>query len=295
MKGLLRSGQLIVLIALLTSCMADIRTASIKKEGITPENQKKGRELLLKTRKKHGLDQLKQHKTYQYTAHDSWKGFLGKVGKVWPEPELDLDFKYIPGTFEGKVQYLSGDVKGLSGGLQSWHYYEIDNSGKLEFKRTNKRIEFGIAAFQYFFEVLDRMPDVPILAYAGEQTVGNQSYEILFATWHKAEPHKEHDQYLLYINKETGYLDFLTYTIRDNYLPVSWFLHGTVKYENLKIIDGITVPFTQKVYLLGPHDEDKNLIHELSISDFKFDIFEPEELYPDKSLPRVGNSKEGKQ
>ena len=41
--------------------------------------------------------------------------------------------------------------------------------GKTQFRKPNKRIKFGLAAFQYFGEMIDRLRSAPIISYAGEK------------------------------------------------------------------------------------------------------------------------------
>jgi hypothetical protein len=48
--------------------MADLRTKSIKKEGITIENTNKGKAILARAWKKQGFDKIKDHQVYSFSV-----------------------------------------------------------------------------------------------------------------------------------------------------------------------------------------------------------------------------------
>ena len=287
------------LIAALTlqSCgVLDLRTRSLKKTGVTEELEKIGKEILTNAWIKQGYDKFHNHKVYSYNANDTWKGLLGKMGQIWPEMKIDLSFKYEIGTFDGLVTYKSGDEKGNSIGLQNWNYYEVKNK-QVNFldkdaKRNRKRV-FGIAAFQYFNEMIDRLKNAPIISYAGEKSFRNQNYDLVFCTWQKPEAHEENDQYIAWVNKETGMLDFVQYTIRETYLkpPGYKLIGGAVEFTDFKLIEGILIPHTQLIYAIKMRKNPKRNLHKVIISDFEFGSFNIDELRPNKSLKLGGDYK----
>jgi len=285
----------ILIASLLTNCkIADLRTKTIKQDGITAESTKKGKELVLAAWKKQGMDKFMAHETYQVTAEDHWKGMLGRMGKLWPENRSVIDLKFATGTFDASVQFLDGKKEGLIAGQQSWNYYEKENkTADPIFMKKDKRKSFGMSAYQYFFELSDRLLKAPIISYAGEKEFNGQQYDLVFATWEKAKQHKEHDQYMMYINKATGLMEYCTYTLRDNYLkmPGSAMLYGTIQYADLKEIDGAMIPMTQYIYFMNPQKKTTKYLHKLQIQEFKFNAFEQSELYPNKAIKKVGDSK----
>lgn len=288
---------LLIAAIVLQSCgIADLRTKMIKEEGLTIQNQVKGKQILENAWKKQGFDKLKNHTVYSYNAQDNWKGLLGKMGQIWPDMKSEMEFKYQVGTFDGQVHFLDGKEKGNSVGLQNWNYYEIiksDTIFKDKNNKKNKRKVFGIAAIQYFSEMIDRLKNAPIISYAGEKNFRNQQYDLVFCTWTKIEPHMESDQYLVWINKKTGLMDFTQYTIRDNYLKLPGYkiLSGAIEFADFKNIDGVLIPHTQFVYALKLRKNTKNNLHKLMISDFKFDDYNIEDLQIDNNIEKGGNFK----
>jgi len=293
-KAIINLGVVSVVVLIITGCMADVRTIMVKKDGISVENEKKGEAILEKTWEKHGFDKLKDHENYSFKGKDVWKGMMGKMGKLWPDAESEMNFKYEVGSFNGQVSFVDGKRKGEKAGLQSWNYYEINGSGDTSQVDMNERIRFGLSAFQYFFEILDRMKNAPIITYGGEKSVREKVYDVVFVTWESVTPHDEHDQYQLLVNQETGMLDFVIYTLRENYLkmPGSKMFHGSMEFGNYKVVDDIMIPHKQTVYLNDPKKKMKKHIHQLEVSEFKFDNFETQDLFPFKEIENTGDSKE---
>ncbi len=287
------SGLLVFSFLFLQSCMADLRTKSIKKEGITIENTKKGKAILERSWKAQGFDKIKNHQVYSFTGKDTWKGMLGRVGKVWPDRKSEMSFKYQIGTFDGQVAFLDGKRKEELAGLQNWNYYEVSDKKDTQFKKQNKRITFGVSAYQYFTEMIDRLKNAPIIIYAGEKEFKSKKYDLVFVSWHTEKPHQAADQYIAWINKETGLMDYTQYTLRENYLkmPGSRAIAGAVEYGEFKNIDGILIPHEHTVYGFKLRKKKKKNLHQLIISDFQFDDFDVEELRLDKEIVKGGDFK----
>lgn len=289
-------GSLIIGILLLQSCAFNLQTSMIKKEGVTTTNEEKGKTILNSVWKQQGYDKLDQSTVYSFKAEDEWKGMLGKMGQIWPEMTINLEAKYLTGTFDGQIKYLDGREKGKVIGLQDWNYYEVTD-GKTTFSdkddRKNRREVFGIAAFQYFTEIVSRLKSAPIVSYAGEKTFRGQSYNLVFCTWETIKAHKEHDQYLVWVNKKTNVVDIIQYSLRDNYLkiPGAQMMGGAIEFSNWKSIDGIMIPFMQSAYAMKPRKNPKKYLHRLQLSSFSINSFDKSELIKDKTKPVSGDYK----
>jgi hypothetical protein len=284
---------LIALPLLVSSCgLADLRSATLKEQGITPEAEQRGRQLLEAAWLAQGMDQLDRHESYEIIGKDHWKGLLGKAGNPWPVNNKALRLQYSVGTFDGKFEVLEGKKEGYSAGLQSWHYYEQARGTAANFEvKPNEKHTFVLAAFQYFFELTDRLRNVPIVAYVGEKEFDGQLYQLVFASWEKAAPHPEHDQYVLYINNETRMVDYAEFTIRDTYLAGPKKFYGSIQYKDWKTIDGIKIPFTQLIYFNDPKEKEDQYLHRLMVDSFEFDSFDKAELYPNENLSNIGDDK----
>ena len=141
--------------------------------------------------------------------------------------------------------------------------------------------------------MLDRLRSAPFSSYAGEKEFKGIKYDLVFCTWEKASAHNEHDQYVAWINKETGLMDFTQYTIGESYLkpPGYKMIGGAIEFANFKDIDGIMIPHEQLVYAIKMRKKHENNLHRLIITDFKFDNFNPLGLQVDRTIVPGGNYK----
>ena len=55
--------------------------------------------------------------------------------------------------------------------------------------------------------MIDRIKDAPIISYAGEDEFRGKKYDLVFCSWGTEKPHMKHDQYVAWINKETGLME----------------------------------------------------------------------------------------
>lgn len=279
---------------ILSSCAASLVPKMVKKSTNSTELEDKGRAILEKVKEAHGSDVLTKHSTYQFTATDDWKGMMSGIGKLWPQKNTNMTFKYIPNTFDSQLIFNDGKTKGNIAGLQSWNYYEQNEGGKLDFSvKKNKKFTFGLAAFQYFTELPGRLSNAQIIRYAGEEELNGKMYDLVFVTWKQEKANRDVDQYIIYINKETSMLDYAIFTLRDNYLkmPGAGMMHGSIQFSNFKNIDGFMVPFRQSIFMMDPKKKESKYLHQLTISEFKFDSFNKAELYPDSSINPIGDDK----
>lgn len=285
---------LAVLFLFMSMYTVDLLPATLKGDKQAAQNEKKGKALLQKAWKAHGVDSMNAHQVYQFTAVDTWKGMMGGMAKLWPQEVSKLSIKYVPNTFDAQLTFLDGKTKGQVVGMQSWNYYEKPVGGKINFDvEDNGRHIFGMAAFQYFTELAGRLSGAELIRYIGETTFKEKAYHQIFATWGSLEGNAEHDQYIIYLNQKTNLVDYVSYTIRENYLdmPGSGMFYGTMGFSDFRTIDGFQVPFTQSVFMNGPSENNDDFIHQLKLESFSFDGFELAELYPNKSIQAGGDSK----
>lgn len=283
-------------ITLLTSCSVNLLPATIKNNPNSNELENKGKEILAVSNEAHGTANLLKHDVYQLKGTDDWQGMMGGMGKLWPQKNTEISIKYGVNTFDAQLAFESGKTEQQVVGLQSWNYYEVeDNKPNFDVKDNDRNI-FGMAAYQYFSELIGRMAQAEVIRYVEEKEFNGQQYDVIYVTWHQEAKDKEVDQYILYINKQTHLLDYVTYTIRDNYLkmPGANLFHGSTHFSDYRNIDGYMVPFTHTVFMNDPKTKESKYLHQLKLKSFTFDSFDKSELYPNESIESVGDSKEGK-
>lgn len=293
--SLLSISVITLFLVMSSACqLADLRTNHVLESGLSDSDAQKGRALLDAAWKAQGMDQLRSHQVYAVTVEDHWRGTMGKLSTLWPDARVQMDIKYAINTFNSQLTFLDGGEKGKIAGLQSWQYYEKLPDAELSFEvETNANYRFGLAAFQYFFELVDRLKDAPLITYAGEKEALGKTYDLVFVTWDEAEPHKQHDHYRLWIDQLSKRLEVAEYTIRDapQNIPGSQSFYGSIWFQDFRDIDGVQIPFEQFVFVNEPKEDASKYFHKLTVSDFTFDSFDPEILYPNPDIPRMGDDK----
>ncbi len=283
-----RFGTISLLIVLVSQgCkIADLRTPAIAAN--TSDREPKALRLLEKVIANNQLQKLADAKTYSLEAKDNWKGLSALVNPL-PKDNSLMQLRFRPNSFDGQFEYLEGK-NGTVHGVQSFQYYKIKNDRHVRL-RKKKSIVFSLPAIQYFFELPIRLQNAPFLKYAGTTTLEGNTYDLVFATWQELAPHKENDQYLLYIHQETGQVDFANYTVRGLYLPAPRSLYGSIRFSDRKTTkEGITYPGTMTIQL-NKLKKEKQFTHRISVDKLELNSFPVLDLYPIKGLQYLGDQK----
>lgn len=261
---------------LFNACLADIRTKSLKKEGVTTENTTKARQLLTDMAQAHGIKQYHQQKDIQVLLRDEWNGFFPKkLVMPWEKSGELLQLQYAVGTENGRLTFQENDHKDLIWGIQNWATYTQEGNEVPDFK-NNKKIKFWVPTVQYFVEMPFAIQSAQIVAYAGEEIVNGEKYDLVYATWNDPEPNKKMDQYLLWIHQETKLLGVAEYTVRD----MARFITGKIWYTDYKDIDGVKIAFSQKV--TNDPEKANKFLHWMKLESVNFNVTTDENTFVPK-------------
>ena len=226
-------------IGLSGACLADIRPDQLKKQGMSAENVKKGREILNRLPAAYGGKaawMALSNSEVVYT--DQWIPVLIRaVYMPWYKDKQLVKQTWKHGTDNSRLIFLEEPNKGETWGLQNWAAYSIAvGKKKIAFEKDDpKNLKFWLPTMQYFFEAPFRLDEATVVAYAGERKVQEQTYDLVFASWGKAGPQNNIDQYIIWVNRKTGLMDYLQYTVRE----MGFFVTGTMRYRNLKKVNGL--------------------------------------------------------
>ncbi len=272
----------------------DLRTPYLK-ENLTYDSHEletKGTGLLETSWKLQGMDRLMSHSSIQFVGHEAWRSLIGKLGNPWRLNNELLQFEYAINTFDGRVTILSGRKTGTYFGLQSWQYYEGNERTPPDFNvKKDKKRAFAIPTFHYLTELPNRLKNAPLKLYAGATMLLGKDYEMVLVTWGtNSKPTKAHDQYLVYISKETGLMELVSYSAHEGYLPGRHSFYGSIRYSDFKKVGGILIPMKHET-LFGKIKKNKKPIHTLEIKSFLFDGVANEVLYPKKNLYKTTDEK----
>ncbi len=286
------SALLLLFVFVISSCKTvDIRT-DYALQNNTPSDIEKGKKLLKNAYLEMGYDKFENTTNYEVSSLFKWKfpwtmmpmnALPGNKGK-------NIRFRFSTNDFNGQVTYLDGRKKGKTYGLQSWKDYRFTK--KEDFKtRKSKRYNWGLATYHYVIEAPMRLLGADIIRYAGEKEFNGNQYDVVYATWKQDAPHKEHDQWLVYINKHTGMIDLTEITINDFFLPMPPGMKGaTILTERKLTANGSYLPSFVTIQLGKPKSSEK-YVYTFELNDYKFDAFPKEELFPIKELEPIGDAK----
>ncbi len=278
-----------VMVLTITSCkMIDLRTDYARTHQ-TETASEKGKRLLNETYLKMGYDKLESYQSYSVNSLFTWK----PVWAVMPMNSLpgnyknNIQFNFALNSFDGSVNYLEGRREGKRYGIQSFNAYKKKGTIK-EVKA--KRETWGLATYHYVIEAPKRLLGADIIRYAGETTFEGQEYDLVYVTWGKDEPHKEHDQWLVFINKETGFTDLTQVTINDFFLPMPNAMKGGTIRTKRANVNGTYLPSHVHILLGGPKSVDKYVYH-FTLDDYQFSAKKNDMLYPLNSIKELGDAK----
>ncbi len=286
--------MIIVLMSFFTSCkLADVRTEYMNTQNSASTNEQKGKELLASSIRAMGYDKFKAIETYEATAHFDWKfpWIAMPLNSLPGAKGNDIKFRFKTNSFDGQVEYLEGRKKGDIHGLQSWKTYTYYDGKKPEFTK-DKRRSWGLASYHYMLEGPYRLTQADIITYAGSKEFEGQKYDLVFVSWKEQAPHKEHDQWLLYINQKTKFVDLANITIRDFFMPFPPNMaEGTIRYlDRIKTSEGIYLPQDMVIQLMSPKKEKKH-VYRISFRDYQFNVYPVQKLQPFTDLKDYGDTK----
>lgn len=273
MIKLMPISALILTTTLISGCINVFKTVDLRpnSENLI-SNKEKAQQLLDEMGVAHGISYWDNMKTYTVTFGDEFHGFFGKQAHPFKEQNMTFSLNYIPKTFNGSMEIVSGKEKGKLLGIQEWKTYRKEDDCRMVEKK-DKDMKFWIPTYQYFIELPSRIQEATSIDYLGEKMVNGVKTEGVIASWNTIEPQKDFDQYLIWIDAESKRIVKVEYTVRDYYR----FISGAASYNNYKDYDGLTLPSEMPV---ESNLVKKGLLHTMSIQHFTADLIPVDSLLP---------------
>lgn len=277
------SIALLLVLPALTGCgPADLRPDMLQGDVVSQSLIDKGLALRERVVTAHGYDAWQTFDTQEVIATDVWQ-----VPGFWSTDIQRFSLKSVLGTFTAQVNLLDGPEKGEILGTQAWQGYHVDTKGNLSLEPPTEEDtaqNFYIPSLQYFNELPFRLLKADRVAYAGEREYRDQMYDLLFVTWGSFDVSSAIDQYVLWINRETGLVSMTHYTVRD----AGAIFTGTIHFEDYRDVQGIQFPFRHTVILPAPENTlyplDKYFFHQTRVESTAFDGFDRAALIVDSTL-----------
>lgn len=277
---------LLLLPALLgAGCLANLRPDGLPPGRPDPGQEARGRAVLAQMLEAHGGEAWARTKSLELVATDEWRGMFAVLGNPWPEDKVQVDLRYRVGSFDGQAEFLAGDRAGLVWGVQAWRTY-TRAPGAAPVFQEDADIRFMLPALQYLFELPIRIQGAELVAYAGDGMLEGRPCDVVLATWGSLDGHRGADQFVLYVDRETHRLLKAHYTVRD----FAGFAEGAVYYDDYRAVDGVLIPFSQRIVSAGDDPPDE-WIHTVQVSDARTNTVPAEVFVADAALPVLGDVK----
>jgi len=257
----------------LAACTADLRHPTLVDNPPADDARARGRQLLDNAAARHGMAAWKGFTTAEFVFRDDWDSALATVMGLVPwDAEDRVRIRVMRGGYDSRVDFLDGPRRGEAWGLAGPDVWTLED-GVVE-REEDDGDGFIVRALVYLFTVPMRATEAEIIIYDSEMRVGDQTYDRVLATWNSLEPN-DADQYRIWINRGTGLVDLVDFTVRDQ----GGFLTGRAIFTDYRKIDGVLVPFDMTVTDIGKTSDD-SFLHRAVMEQASFDAFAPADLEP---------------
>jgi hypothetical protein len=225
---------LIIMLNLFTYCS----TLDLKKD--YPDNVLNQSDLETQAKKIIQEAQEKQGSTssvsIEFYGTDIWKSWF-----VWlftPCTEMNQEFHTVMDSKTEDIVYTyqNGRKKGESIGIKNGQEYSIIN-GSESFSESSLIRMYLRPLFNYVYWS-HRITNQKIQIYLGDTIISHSTYSRVYVS-PVSELSDSQNQYIIYINKTTGNIDFIEFTLRELLRTYK----GVLRYKSYRKIEGIPIPF----------------------------------------------------
>lgn len=244
--------------------LLDLRPAEISLDTPQPEREARGRALLQAAYEAHGAQAWMAHPGQRLEMRDTWPGWMGTVGSPWPHPDMRLTVHQRRHSFDSDVVLHGGEVEGTVWAIRDGQPLRQAPGGERE-PVDDATIAFILPTVHYFVELPQRLTEAELVRHVGTETVGGSDYEVVYATWGSWAANETFDQYLVYIDPESGRIEKVAYTVRE----IARFIGGTAHYQAFQELDGVTLGtrITITNAVTDDPSTDQGLIHRMVIEE----------------------------
>lgn len=226
--------------------LGDLRTEYARTEGASAIAQKKGRALLAGSIEELGgverWGQLREQAVRISFQHTWYHGLLRAFFMPLEFSGQKLSLLVKPGYLDARLTFLDGEWKGRALGLSQGSTYQADSEGAVSW-RSDETIRFHLAGYRFFFFLAFCLSEAELVTYAGAHELHGQTYDVVYITWGQLAPHRESDQYLVWVNRETSMIDFVQSTVREMFARSI----VALSLSNYREVLGIKLPFSLSV------------------------------------------------
>jgi len=261
-----RHGALFFVFAALIMSMgcstADLSTDNLRNQDTQPDLREKAIIIFERSlNARGGYNTYKSFDSVRLRGADVWHSTFVRL--FTPVTEQEQKFEVVFATAGSEISYifLNGTRKGQYIGVENGKTYRVTEKER-EFADSSK-IRVYLEPLTNYFQWPCKLFESPVLLYAVEENIENESYHLLFASSGWVAASADHVQYVIYVNKKTHYVDYIDFTLRSLFESYK----GTLHYRDFRTVQGLVVPF-----FIGASDEveNKDFVHEFLFSEIQF-------------------------
>lgn len=256
---------------LAAGCTRDLRPDTLSGSP-SPAAAERGRALLARAEAAHGgRAAYEAHRVLTVAFRDVWQG-IARLVNPWPEASVHVRMDIARGPLTVRATFLEGDPKDERWLVVDGRPRVVAADGATD-DAPDDDVRFILAALQYFFQFPFRIGEASIVMDAGPETVRGRTYDRVFATWERLEPDTAHDQFLVYLEQDTGQVAMIHFTVRD----LARFAESTMHFQSLRPVAGMLLPH-RLVLTDTPADAPDDWLRVLTVEAMAADTVEPAEI-----------------
>lgn len=216
----------------------DLRTKELQTQGASSTLQFQGDAFLKKMFKAHDPENhTAGFSAVGIVAVDEWKANVLRLLTPIENPSQKIKFTFSLLSGDADMLYLDGKSAGNSFGIKDFETYGIKNGEVLGKKFRD--VELYLTPVRNYFLWPLILKNSSAIAYAGEGLVGSQEYDKIFASKDVFFAEGDSDQCVVWINKNTGLVDYIEFTLRNLFKAY----HGVVQYLDYRDTRGVWMPY----------------------------------------------------
>ncbi len=214
-------------------------TVSLAPKDFSPreEDLQQGRVILLSSIQKRDPDnRWAQFKWMKVIARDLWQSQSLRSSTPIPQANQQIQFAFNLVNDDAVAKLLTGSQSGNIFGVARGETYLVKKGIRVQ--KTSQKIKWYLSPVRNYFLWPQTILCYKNIVYLGQEKQGRLSYFLVFVSNGDSFEQADEDQYIVWVNSKTFYIDFIEFALRD---PAKSY-RGVVQYGNYKNVHGVILP-----------------------------------------------------
>ena len=190
--------------------LSDIRPAQLKGNPILKND---GLAFLKKSQQAHNIALWKKSNSIKFEITHKFSNKRARF-LINPSKQNPIKYDYVSIPQRENSSYFKSRMP------RSKFFLAMDNKGI--FKDDGKHRKYNRFSTRFFYKGISHLIEFPfkmssadVLEYLGKKEWNGNTYDLVFATWNSLDPSLHINQYIMWINQQTGLIDRFDTTGRD--------------------------------------------------------------------------------